>query len=335
MIVERSAGEYTDFRIPGIVATDGGSLLRYCECRRSGSDWADIDIKISRSEDFGNTWETVLLIKSGGCTLNNPVMLICGHKLIFLYCKNYKEIWKCVSTDDGKSFGDAIRVDFEDHVDFFFNAVAVGPGHGIVHGQRLLIPIWFACNQQDAKAHRPSFISTLYSDDGGESWKLGERIFENELRNPSECALAITNEGEVLISIRHEGEIRTRALAKSADGISLWHDLRFEENLPDPICMGSMTDRNGVIYHSNCDSVSERRNLTVKVSNDLFKSCRSILVSELGGYSDIALLGDKLCVLYEKTVVSHQDGKAVWCPFELFFEVFEIDRIYSTPLPQK
>ena len=92
MIVERAIGDYTDFRIPGIVATEKGTLLRYCECRRSFSDWADIDIKVSRSTDEGKTWENVLLIKSNGNTLDNPVMFVNGEQLVFLYCKNYKEI---------------------------------------------------------------------------------------------------------------------------------------------------------------------------------------------------------------------------------------------------
>ena len=113
MIVEKACGNYTDFRIPGIVATDKGTLLRYCECRKSQGDWAEIDIKISRSDDCGASWDTVLIIDGKGNTLNNPVMFADGDLLVFLYCKNYKEIWKCVSTDDGKSFTDSERVDFE------------------------------------------------------------------------------------------------------------------------------------------------------------------------------------------------------------------------------
>ena len=323
MIVERAIGDYTDFRIPGIVATEKGTLLRYCECRRSCGDWADIDIKIDRSTDEGKTWETVLLIKSNGNTLNNPVIFVNGEQLVFLYCKNYKEIWKCVSTDDGKSFGKTERVNFESDVDFFYNVVAVGPGHGIVHNGRLIVPVWFAYNQENEKSHHPSLISTFFSDDSGESWKVGEIIFKDELKNPSECALAVTAENEFLISIRHEGEIRTRGLAKSADGISSWRELHFEENLPDPICMGSMTHCKGRIYHSNCDSAQGRKNLTVKISDDCFKTCRSIYVSEIGGYSDIALFENKLFILYEKTVLTGNE-EAPPEPFELFFDVIDI-----------
>lgn len=324
MLVEKAVLDYTDFRIPGIVATEKESLVRYCECRRSRSDWADIDIKVSRSVDGGESWETVLLIESGGNTLNNPVMFSDGDRLVFLYCRNYKEIWKRVSLDDGKSFGEDERVCFEGDVDFFFNVVAVGPGHGIVHGERLIVPIWFAYNSENEKSHHPSFISTLYSDDRGERWHLGEPIFKDELVDPSECALAVTADGELLISIRHEGEAKKRAIAKSTDGASGWRELRFEKNLSDPICMGSMTHDGKFIYHSNCDSETSRKNLTVKISGDEFKTCRSVYVSEAGGYSDIALLGDKLCIFYEKTVQIQKDGKTTTAPFELFFEKIDI-----------
>ena len=325
MIVEKATLDYTDFRIPGMVATQKGTLLRYCECRRSVSDWADIDIKVCRSTDEGQTWKTVLLIKSGGNTLNNPVMFVNGEQLIFLYCKNYKKIWKCVSTDDGKTFGEMEPVDFESSVDFFYNVVAVGPGHGIVHNGRLLVPIWFAYNKQDEKSHHPSFISTLYSDDGGSTWKVGEILFRDQLKNPSECALAVTAQNEILISIRHEGEIRTRALAISSSGIDSWRELRFEEKLPDPICMGSMTHKDGIIYHSNCNSSEGRKNLTIKISDDTFQTCHDIYVSELGGYSDIAIWEDKLFILYEKTILT-ENKKNLLKPFELFFEVINIPK---------
>lgn len=313
MLVEKAFGEYTDFRIPGIVATENGTLIRYCECRRSRSDWADIDIKISRSEDVGGSWETSLIINSEKNTLNNPVMFVNGKTLVFLYCKNYKEIWKCVSRDDGVSFSEPERVDFEGGVDFLYSVVAVGPGHGIVHKGRLIVPVWFAYDKLDPKNHRPSFASTFYSDDNGESWNVGEIIFKNEMKNPSECALAVNALDEVIISMRHESTVKKRGLAKSEDGISGWRDFRFEEKLSDPVCMGSMTHKNGKIYHCNCDSEKERKHLTLKITEDSFESCDKIYVSEKGGYSDIAMLDGKICLFYEKT---NSEGA-----FELYFEV--------------
>ena len=195
----------------------------------------------------------------------------------------------------------------------------MGPGHGITHKDRLIVPIWFACNREKEKSHHPSFISTLYSADAGKSWQLGDVIFPNDLKNPSECALAVTKEDEVLISIRHEGASRTRALAKSADGTSGWYGLRFEEALPDPICMGSMTQKSGRIYHINCDSTQGRTNLTLTVSDDAFQTCKKIPISKEGGYADIALLGNKLFVFYEKTLDSDAEDRK-WKPFLLYFD---------------
>lgn len=316
MVLEKANGEYTDFRIPGMIVTENGTLLRYCECRRSRGDWADIDIKICRSDDMGITWQTVLVINSEGNTLNNPVMFADGKQLVFLYCKNYREIWKLVSDDDGKSFCHKERVVFEHDIHFFYNVVAIGPGHGIKHNGRLLVPIWFAINSEDPKSHHPSCISTLYSDDHGKSWHIGELIYKDTLINPSECSLAVTKDQEILMSVRHEGAEKKRGLIKSFDGISAWNSLCFEQNLSDPICMGSMTYENGSIYHINCDSETERKNLTIKISDDCFKTCRSIIVSEKGGYSDIALHNSKLYVFYEKR---NEDGA-----FELCFDVIDV-----------
>lgn len=320
MIIESAIGDYTDFRIPGMVVTEKGTLLRYCECRKGQNDWSEIDIKIARSTDEAKSWETVALLRGNGSTLNNPVIFVDGDTLVLLYCKNYREIWRSFSTDDGESFSPAERVNFEDRADFFYNAVAVGPGHGIVHNGRLIVPVWFAYNREDPKDHHPSFISTLYSDDHGKSWSLGEIIYRDVLLDPSECALAVNEKNEVLISIRHIGEERTRAIAKSPDGISSWYGLEFNKNLPDPICMGSMYHRDGVIYHINCNSTAGRKNLALKISSDSFKSCREIAVSEFGGYADIALLNNKIFVFYEKSVFT--DNK--YEPFVLCFDVIDL-----------
>lgn len=67
--------------------TQNGTLIAYYECRRADSDWADIDIKIIRSCDRGDNWETVDIIKSGSNTLNNPVMIVKDDTVHLLYCK--------------------------------------------------------------------------------------------------------------------------------------------------------------------------------------------------------------------------------------------------------
>ena len=298
MLIENvNNGTYTQCRIPGIVVTQKGTLLAYYECRKTNSDWADIDIKVIRSTGDGESFETVTVINGNGNTLNNPVMFIKWEEIHFLFLKNYKELFHCVSSDDGKTFSKPKKKNIA--CDFFYNAVAVGPGHGIFHKDKMIVPIWFAQNDTDPLAHRPSIISTLYSTDG-ETWTLGEIIGHDTLINPSECALAVTKDNKVLISIRNHNEGNLRGLATSNNGVEDWSEVCFNQNLPDPICMGSMCDNNGTIYHINCDSKLDRENLTIKISDDCFKTCKNVFVDTPAGYSYIAIKNDTLYIFYER-----------------------------------
>src|SRR5688572_23336838 len=48
---------YAIYRIPGVVATGKGTLLAYCEARKSErGDWGTIDILLRRSSDDGKSW---------------------------------------------------------------------------------------------------------------------------------------------------------------------------------------------------------------------------------------------------------------------------------------
>lgn len=305
MILEKNRGEYAACRIPALIRTAEGALIGAYECRRgSDSDWAQIDLKLIRSEDGGESWQTVALFCGDGKTQNNPVLFAEGTRVSLLFCKSYAELWLSVSCDGGRSFAPPHPVRLEG-ADFFYNAVAVGPGHGLSVGGRLITPVWFAYNREDPHAHRPSFIATLYSEDGGESWQMGERLDCAELVNPSECALAVAADGRVMISIRNEGEARLRALSRSPSGVGDWEPPSLCAHLPDPVCEGSLTAWGDTVYHVNCASQTEREALTVKASRDGFASvCRTYPVAAQGGYADIATDGRELFVLYERDVLS-------------------------------
>ncbi|MCB1207836.1 MAG: exo-alpha-sialidase, partial [Verrucomicrobiales bacterium] len=46
------------YRIPGVVVTEKGTVLAYCEARKNSSaDWGEIEIHLRRSSDGGRTWE--------------------------------------------------------------------------------------------------------------------------------------------------------------------------------------------------------------------------------------------------------------------------------------
>ena len=322
MLIEKVNSQYPLCRIPGLVVTQNGTLIAYYECRSSLSDWAMIDIKIIISTDKGESWHTVKVIHGNGDTLNNPVMFVKENTVHLLYCKNYYGLFYCNSTDGGKSFSDPEDISrFLQNTDFKYTVNAVGPGHGIVHNGNLIVPIWFAFNKDEPQKHHPSFLRTLYSADDGKTWRLGEEIGNGVLVNPSEAALAVTADNEVLISIRNENPEKLRAFSVSENGFSNWHKLHLKENMPDPTCHGSMFHTKNCIYHINCNSKvsgSEGRvDLTVKKSTDNFNSYETIFISKYGGYSDIAVFENSLYVLYEKNILDPNEAG-------IFFERIEI-----------
>src|SRR5262245_11522222 len=69
--------DYVLYRIPGIVCTAKGTLLAYCEARKSDQgDWRTIDIMLRRSTDGGKTWsERRKIADVPGPKSKNPVAL--------------------------------------------------------------------------------------------------------------------------------------------------------------------------------------------------------------------------------------------------------------------
>lgn len=302
-LIEKAYGEkYGLCRIPGMVMTEKKTLLCYYEARETFKDWAKIDIKVIRSTDRGESFSDVLTIQSDGDTINNPVMIADGDTVHFLYFYNYKRLFYSRSTDDGLTFSEPVEITEVLNSDGTpYTVAATGPGHGIVHNGKIIIPLWYGYNPDDEKAHQPTYIRTLYSEDGGESWKLGETVGKDVLVNANESAIAITSDGKVIMSIRHRTDMGIkRAVAISDNGISGWSEPRLFDSLPDPRCMGSMTNDDRFVYHINCTSTKDREDLAVKVSRNNFSSYDSIYVSKYAGYSDIAVDGDEIFVFYER-----------------------------------
>ena len=308
--IEEIGSDYAAYRIPGLVLTNRNTLIAYYECRgASASDWADIDLKVIRSCDGGASWETAVLIPGKGSTLNNPVMIAEGERIHFLFCQDYQRLYYCFSDDEGEHFSAPVEISSTlSQADFFYNAVAIGPGHGIVHGGRLIIPMWFACNPTKPKSHHPSVVGTLYSEDHGKSWRLGELLPMGELKDPNESAMASLPDGRVLLSVRNESPERMRAMAYSPTGIGDWSLPVLQPTLRDPVCQGSLFSQGGLLYHVNCDSNSTRENLVLKISDDCFKTYRSILIDEIGGYADLAVKDREVYVLYERGALHGRGG---------------------------
>jgi sialidase-1 len=258
---------YALYRIPGIVVTTRGTILAYCEARRSASgDWGAIDIFLRRSIDGGQTWSPVQRMNPSGevisknpvalrqglaspeeRTFNNPVAIPDRQtgSVYFLYCAEYARCFAMRSDDDGQSWTDPVEITatfepFRKHYDW--RVLATGPGHGIqLTNGRLLVPVWLSTGT-GGHAHRPSCVSVITSDDHGQSWERGEIIARDSghIPNPSETTAVQLQDGRVMVNIRSESRRNRRLVAFSDDGATGWSEPSFDDALFEPVCFASL-----------------------------------------------------------------------------------------------
>jgi sialidase-1 len=308
---------YSNHRIPGMLVTGKGTLLIYCEARRTPGDWAMMDILLQCSHDHGESFSSPIVLARGTDkhkTVNNPVMMQDKNgRIHFLYCEDYTicggRVIRRYSDDDGQSWSDPIDITamtLPDH----HNAFALGPGHGItLNDGTLLVPVWMVPKQAKApiQAHSPSVVTTLYSKDNGETWALGELLGDTEgIKNPNETQAVVTSDGRVYINLRMQQKCRAKAYSKN--GYSDWTDYGADEALPDPQCFGSVAVYNdGVnpytLLFVNCASTEKRIGVTVRASYDDGKSFQysRLIDGDRGGYCEIAVDNKSgiIYVLYE------------------------------------
>ncbi len=316
-LFESGTGGYALYRIPGLVVTDQGTLIAYCEARKTLSgDWGAIDLMYRRSEDGGQTWSEPKKFDVGGgfeknpvainqklgkfpdITVNNPVMIADKGVVHFLYCVEYMRAFYTRSEDDGKTFSPPVEITrtFEDFKPAYdWKVIATGPGHGIRLSKngRLIVPVWLSTGE-GGHAHRPSAVSVIVSDDAGKNWKRGDIVLQHpDLTNPSETAAVELPDGRVMLNIRHESSPHQRAVSISEDGATKWSKSARDPALPEPICMGSLVRLGDRVLFSNPHNTDgrDRRNVSIYVSEDSGKSWkyRRSIESGFSGYSDLAI----------------------------------------------
>ena len=306
-------GRHAVRRIPGLCFTKAGTLLAYWEARDTLSDWARMDILLSRSEDGGETFEEPLVMAQGDAayaTVNNPVCIAGPDGLVhFLYCRDYSVegggVWYRRSSDDGRTWSEPAELT-DRTCPALHNAFAFGPGHGIaLENGTLLVPVWYVPKAAGAelRSHHPACVSVFYSTDNGGTWRLGDRLCgTSDCPDPNETAAAQAPDGSVFFSVRLGGRTGCRAVTRSATGYSGFEPLTLCPALPDPVCMGSVVRAENYLLSVNCDSTTERRNLTVRLSPDGGRTWTRSLVVEPGdaGYADIAYRDGTVYVLYEQ-----------------------------------
>ncbi len=303
VIYESGKQGYHTYRIPALVVTSKGTVLAFCEGRKtSRGDHGDIDLILRRSSDGGQTWDQQRIVyEEGGnkkITIGNPCAVVDKETgIVWLaFCRDNDRVFITHSADEGESWAKPGEIT-EDVKEAEWGWYATGPGHGIQlqrgkYKGRLVIP----CDCGDSKGwgnwDQKGRSLVIYSDDHGQTWTHGG-ITEKGM---NECEVAELTDGSLLLSMRNYRGPKLRAFALSKDGGRTWSSPRHHDQVYCPTCQGSIRRYSwqpNIILHSSPGGPG-RENLTIRLSYDEGKTWPAAKVLEKGpgAYSDLAVLPD-------------------------------------------
>jgi sialidase-1 len=141
---------YHTYRIPSVVVTPKGTVLAFCEGRKTGrGDAGDIDLLLKRSTDGGKTWGRAQVVwDDAGNTCGNPcpvidartgtIWLLMTHnlgtdteaKVVGGTSTGSRTVWVTRSDDDGATWAKPVEIT-KDVKKPGWTWYATGPGVGI------------------------------------------------------------------------------------------------------------------------------------------------------------------------------------------------------------
>ena len=338
-ILKRNENGYHTYRIPTMVITAKGTVIIFCEGRKtSRRDHGDVDLIMTRSMDGGRTWSGHKLIHEEGgndpVRVGNPCPIIerDGKTIHLLFTRGGGEcLFYTKSVDEGLTWSPLVKSSDEPKAKEFsknsflkgFGGSPIHVGAGPVHGiqtkkGRLIAPSYVG---RTVNGGRQGQSCIIFSDDLGKSWKAGGLIpYVSDFRT-GECTIVERADGSLLMNMRASGpssySFGYRTVSISNDEGMTWSIPTVEKELPGPACQASMTRLNErellflnpAVHHAGGFNLWSRRNLTLRLSKDDGKTwfTSRMLNEGLAGYSDIAVKknGQILCVF--------ENGKKDYC----------------------
>jgi sialidase-1 len=341
---------YKTYRIPAIIMAPNNELLAFCEGRVKGSaDFGDIDIVMKRSNDGGKTWAPMQkIVDMDSLQAGNPAPVVDlsdpaypGGRIFLFYNtgnnhegevrkgNGLREVWYITSTDNGKTWSTPQNITLQVHRpnqplrNSLYNfsedwrSYANTPGHALqLTAGNFKGRIFVAANHSEGspkKDFTDYFMHGFYTNDHGASFHLSQTL---NLPGSNESTAAEVSNGGVMVNARNQkGDIRRRIVAPSVDGGQTWKQFYFDQQLPDPVCEGSILNigkRKGkfILAFSNAADIVQRNNLTLRISYDEGISWVTNILIEAGknggkndatAYSDLVKLNKKrIGVLYER-----------------------------------
>ena len=327
-------GGFPRFRIPALLALDNGALLAFAEGRRptfegQHDDHARNNIVLRRSVDGGESWEPLQIVaRMNDDSLNDPcVVFLPDTGRVLLMFQRFPEGYHArrmvhtevaelgyggprntqtfltYSDDDGATWSEPRDITSNVRAE---DAISVGsPGVGIVlrrgeHSGRILLPLYEVIPQGDDE-ERYWRNRMAISDDGGESWRVGERVPIDGLTGfGNECQIAELADGSIRMNARLQTGANRVARSISHDGGETWSAMEEEPGLVTTPCMTSLVAHPDVdsgevrLLASLPNSEDGRENGTVFMSRDGGASWpyRHTLYERGFAYSSLAVMPD-------------------------------------------
>lgn len=334
VLFENNTNGIRQFRIPGLVKTNKGTLIAVCDARvnKFGDLPNKINTVLRRSIDDGKTWSEMQTIVefSGNEGAGDPALLVDRKTntvwLFFNYAKegigistsqpgygeNTIHIMAIKSDDDGLTWSKPIDITKSVKAEEW-RFVVSSPGHGIQLKDGTLLQMAYYGLPKSVTWKMSAFA--FYSKDHGKTWKRTEPIGQGLTE-----AMAVELEnGQVMVNIRNQvrfpnKKITKRAITFIADLTRPWSEVQYDTVLTEPSCQGSMiklevgesAGKDWLVFGNPAHHI-ERQNYTLRFSKNGGKEWATSLQLWPGGsmYSDIVELqnGD-FGVLYEKYVAS-------------------------------
>ncbi len=299
---------HKSYRIPAIIQLPGGELLVFAEGRVNGaSDFGDVNIVMKRSTDQGKTWSAIsTIVDYDKLQAGNPAPVVDlldpnypkGRIFLFYNTGNnhedqvrkgngIREVWYKTSEDGGETWSAPTNITLQVHKPkqpsvnpaYSFSEdwrhYANTPGHALQLTQKPYSGrIYVASNHSEGISEKPNedyFAHGFYTDDHGMTFHLSENV---SFPGSNESTAAELSGGKLLMNARNQkGDIKARIVAISKNGGEKWDTVYFDQNLPDPVCEGSilnlgMKNRKQILAFCNAANTQQRNNLTLRISYD-------------------------------------------------------------------
>lgn len=340
---------HKSYRIPAIIQLPNKDILAFCEGRVNGSgDFGDINIVMKKSSDQGKTWSVLnTIVDADSLQAGNPAPVVdltdpaWPKGRIFLFYntgnnhegevrkgKGLREVWYKTSIDGGNTWSPAVNITIQVHrpkqpqVNASYNfsedwrSYANTPGHatqfmnGTYKGR-----LYVAANHSAGppKGRFEDYVAHgFFTDDHGKTFQLSQDL---TLPGSNEATAASLSGNKLMMNARNQkGDVKARIVARSEDGGMTWKSISIDNNLPDPVCEGSLLElgmKKGkqLLAFCNAADTVRRNNLTLRISDDEGLTWKkSILIDgttdtrkDFTAYSDIVKLNkNNIGVLYER-----------------------------------